>query len=425
MFKPNLELQKKVEELLKDPDTVNWVATIVSENAKINYKKHLAEYLLYRKTTIQNLITAFKKDENQEIKNLQAFVNHMLKKLAPATVGNYVSVIKSRMQYDSIPFIKSVKIPHRSYHPTVEDEVVPTNAQIILFLRNAKHATQVIISLISFLGVRFNVIGDLRVKDFPEMRITNDNQVIFEKMPTRVKIRKELNEKKKGSYETFLVEFGCMTIKNSLEIRMRTGEKLESDSLIVLTSCKNSSIMQKAKAIARRLNTVFEKIDYDSRPYSLKDYFATALLNTGIPQNYQTYFMGHSGPTQNVYSVNRKHSPEQTETMRQLFKEKIEPKLIPQETNVDASVRREFKKFGKEAFGIEISEEADTNETIAEIAEIYKAGKDDISRRENDQNPIKQKRIKEEEIDQYLADGWEITNVLANGSIIVKKIVLA
>ena len=125
MFKANPEIQKKVDEIFKDSDTVDWIATITSESAKINYQKHLAEYLIYRKSTIKKLVSNFKKDENKEIKNNQAFVNEMLKRLASGTVANYVSAIKSRMQYDGIPFTRSVKIPHRTYHPTVEGIKLP------------------------------------------------------------------------------------------------------------------------------------------------------------------------------------------------------------------------------------------------------------------------------------------------------------
>jgi integrase len=422
VFKANPEIQKKVDEILQDSDTADWITTITSESAKINYQKHLAEYLIYRKLTISKLVANFKEDENKEIKNVQSFANEMLTRLAPGTVANYVSAIKSRMQYDSIPFTRSIKIPNRTYHPTVENEVVPTKDQILSFIMNGKHATQVIIVLIAFTGFRFNVIADLRVKDLPEMRITEDNDIVFEKMPTRVKVRKELSKNGKA-YQSFLIETGCMIIKNSLEIRMTKGEKLDSESLLVPTECEKTTIRQRAKAIARRLNTVFEKVEYNSRPYSLKNFFATALLNSGLEQNLQTFYMGHTGPVQNVYSVQRQQPTEQIEKMRTVFKEKIEPNLIPQEGNADATVKREFKKFAK-AFGIDVSDDANTDETIAEIAEIYKAGKDDVSRREITPNPVKQKRITEEEIDQYLEDNWEITHTLSNGNLIVKKVAL-
>jgi len=71
MFKANPLINEKVTEILNDPDTKEWVETINSESARINYRKHLAEYLLYRKTTIQNLIKNFKKDENNEIKKFE------------------------------------------------------------------------------------------------------------------------------------------------------------------------------------------------------------------------------------------------------------------------------------------------------------------------------------------------------------------
>ena len=416
MFLANPEIQRKVEEILQDPDTNDWIETKSSESARINYRKHLAEYLLWRKLTIKKLVASFKKDENKEIKNVQAFANQMLlKELSGGTVANYVAAIKSRMQYDGIPFTRPIKIPDRTHHPTVENEVVPTKDQIISFLRNGKHATQVIISLIAFMGFRFTVIADLRIKDFPEMSIEN-NEVTFKKIPTRVKVRRELSKNGKA-YQTFLIETGCMMVKNSLEIRMRKGEQLDNESLLVPTECQKTTVRQKAKAVSRRLKTVFEKVEYSSRPYSLKNFFATALLNSGLEQNFQTFFMGHTGPVQNTYSVQRQLPTEQIDRMRTIFKEKIEPNLIPHEGNADATVKREFKKFAK-AFGVNVSDDAGTDETIAEIAAVYNSAKKDLSNRENP--VIKQKRIKEKELDNYLEQGWQLHTTLPSGDLVIK-----
>lgn len=131
MYKANPEIQGKVEEILKDPDTKDWIDTIGSESARINYIKHLAEYLIHRKSTVQNLVANFKKDENKEIKSVQSFVNEMLKRLAPGTVANYVSAIKSRMQYDGIPFTRSVKIPNRDDSFWNMDDVIKNTPRIL------------------------------------------------------------------------------------------------------------------------------------------------------------------------------------------------------------------------------------------------------------------------------------------------------
>ncbi len=416
MVQANQALLLKLEEILKDRDTKEWVETIASESARLNYPKHVAEYLLNRKITIKRLITNFNRDQIKETKKVQEFVNLMLKKLAASTVANYVSAIKSRIKYDGIQLIRDIRIPNRHLHPTIATEVVPTKGQIISFLRNAKPSSQVIVALIGFLGVRFNVIGDLRISDFPEMRIS-DKKVLFEKMPTRVKIRAGLSKNKK-EYQTFLIEFGCMILKNWLELRIRQGEQLDSDSLIIPTNSEeDASLRRRANIMARRLYTVFNKTDYKSRPYSIKDFFATALLNSGIQQNYQTFFMGHTGPMQNEYSVRRQQPAEQIELMRKLFKEKIEPHLIPQENHSQVAVKDAFKKLAK-GMGLEVKDEANTDETIEKIAMVYSAAKNDLKNRLK--TAIKQKRIAEEELDKYLQKGWELHTTLPSGDLVVK-----
>lgn len=323
------------------------------------------------------------------------------------------------MQYDGIPFIRPIKIPHRTHHPTVANELIPTKDQIISFISNAKPSTQTIISLIAFLGVRFKVIADLRVKDFPEMRITQNNEIIFENTPTRIKIRKELNKNGK-EYQTFLIDFGCKIIKNYLEIRMRKGERINSESLIVPTECDKTTTRQRAKAISKRLKTVFEKVDYDSRPYSIKNFFATALMNSGIEQNWQTFFMGHSGVIQNEYTVRRQQPAEQIEVMRNIFKEKIQPNLVPQSGDAESLVREKFLKMGRE-MGLELKDDASTDEAISEIAVVYKSAQSDLDERKNSETKPKQKRIAEEELDQYLDKGWEVVQVLNSGKLIIKS----
>jgi len=421
MAKLSLELKAKLEEILKDRDTKQWLITLTSESVQTNYPKHLAEYLLYRNQSVSQMIKNFKKDQSTESKRLQEFVNYMInnRELASTTVANYASAVKNRLEYDDIQITRRIRIKDRHIHHSVENEVVPRKEQILQFLQLAKPETQAIIALMAFLGVRFNVIGDLRVKDFLEMRI-DGQEVIFEKMPTRINIR-QTDNKSKHEYTTFLIETGCQIIKNSLELRLKRGEKLEPDSFIIKTDCKKDSRRQRANVVARRVYTVFDKIKLKARPYSIKDFFATALANTGIQQNYQTYFMGYKGYVQNIYSTNRKQPAEQIEFMRNLFKKNIEPQLVPQPNSNEARLREVWQQFGKQ-IGIEVKADASTEETIAEIAEVYKAGQEDLLNRENNVQR-KQKRIKEAELDGYLDDDWELQTTLPSGDLVIKKVI--
>jgi hypothetical protein len=375
--------------------------------------------------TVSELIASFKQDGMQETKNLNAFVNNMMQRLAPSSVANYLSAVKSRLGYDGLKLARDIKIKNRHRHHTVESQTVPTKDQIISFLRNAKPSTQVIIALSAFLGIRFKTMAGLKISDFPEMRITEDNKVIFEKMPTRVNIRDVLNKGQARAYMGFLIEFGCMILKNYLEIRMRKGENLDADSLILPTEGNTESIRNRSKAISRRLYPVFEKLGYESRPYSIKDLFATALANSGIQQNYQTFFMGHKGVMQNVYSVHRQQPPEQIEFMRtSLFKEKIEQYLVPQMNSADKVVKEEFIKLAN-AMGLKVKEDATTDETIEEIASLYSSAKEDLATRTPTKSSVstkQQKRISEDALDGYLAEGWEYVDTLKSGSVLIEKI---
>lgn len=86
MFTANPQIQEKVIEILKDPDTKEWTETIDSESARINYQKHLAEYLLYRKSTVQNLIKNFKKDENKETNYARVLIIDSQKNMKPVII---------------------------------------------------------------------------------------------------------------------------------------------------------------------------------------------------------------------------------------------------------------------------------------------------------------------------------------------------
>ena len=137
----NHDLDNKVKELQKDRDTTEWLVTIGSESAKINYLKHLAEYLLYRNISIKTLIENFEKDkktQKTETKKVQEFINHLQERIAASSAANYNSAIKSRLKSEGIDFVTEIKIPDRHVHKNIEKETTPTSEQVNSLIRNAK-----------------------------------------------------------------------------------------------------------------------------------------------------------------------------------------------------------------------------------------------------------------------------------------------
>lgn len=414
MIAPNV-LQTEISKLLNDKDTSEWIKSLESESTKRNYPRHVAEYLLYRKITISELIELFKEKHVEESKRLQEFVNKLLSDgRSPGYVANYVAGIRSRLGSDEIKIIRRIKIPNMHDRPTIENESIPTKDQIILLLEHANLRAKCCIALIAFLGIRFKAMAGLRVSDFPEMQVSD--KVTFTKTPTIVNIRKSLSKNKKP-YQTFLIAFGCNILKHWLEFRIRQGEKLTLDSYILPVDTSKESFNKKGASLSKVIDRVLGKLNDKSRPYSLKNFFATALLNSGIPQNYQSFFMGHNGPMQLTYSLRRQLPQEQIEEMRKIFKEKIEPHFIPIEASSDIQVKTAFRKMAKE-IGLEVKDDASLDETISVIAKVYSAGKADIMKRTSS---TKQTRIQEDELDKYLEQGWELVTTLPSGSIIVKQ----
>jgi len=86
-------------------------------------------------------------------------------------------------------------------------------------------------------GIRPKAAARLKVKDLSEMRI-DGNTVIFEKIPTMIKVPAQFSKNKKP-YFTFLIEEGCPYLKTMLDQRL-TKEKLEPDNYIFRDDGTNS-----------------------------------------------------------------------------------------------------------------------------------------------------------------------------------------
>jgi hypothetical protein len=115
-------------------------------------------------------------------------------------------------------------------------------------------------------GVRPEVIGDyygkggLCVGDLPELEIKQD-KVIFNKIPAIVVIRSELS-KTRNQYFTFLSEEGCSYVRDYLEGRIQSGEKIMTDSSIV-TPKRQIKPFVRTTNVSDMIRDAFVKRDFD------------------------------------------------------------------------------------------------------------------------------------------------------------------
>jgi hypothetical protein len=299
----------------------------------------------------------------------------------------------------------------------------------------------------------------LKVKDFPEMKVSGNN-VEFSAIPTKVAVRSELS-KARNKYLTFLPSEGCEYLKADLEKRLATGELFSPLTAIIsvkkgyekmgLATGNRSSGHITTKTVTKEIRNAMRP-RFKWRPYVLRAYFDTQLLvaeNHGkISHAYRQFFMGHKGDMEARYTTNKGRLPPAViEDMRQSFlkceeylstrpvSREEDPELTAIRTMVESHVLdlskpnvRQYliKKLGIQDMDVRVAkireqgvdeEEANARVIFGELG--VKPMQIETSKPKNNGDP--KKIVAEDELEAYLADGWNVQFVLPSGKILVQR----
>lgn len=95
-------------------------------------------------------------------------------------------------------------------------------------------------------------------------------------------------------YFSFLSEEGCQYLKTYLDMRMRQGEVLSPEAVVITPKAGGKAFISTAK-----IGEAMRKASNPNRPYVLRSYFATQMMMVEakglIIRDYRTFFMGHKG----------------------------------------------------------------------------------------------------------------------------------
>ena len=114
-----------------------------------------------------------------------------------------------------------------------------------------------------------------------------------------------------------------------------------------------------------------------------------------------------------------------------LFKEKIEPCLVPNEKDGERQINKTMKNFGMK-MGADIKEADTTDEAISKLTDKFSERIADVEKRHNEklenlfnqqltQISKTQKLIPESELEQHMRDGWEYRDNLRSGNVIIER----
>lgn len=353
---------------------------------------------------------------------------------ASSYIENYLTCVRSWLQFNDINLVRKIKIGNTSRTPTIEDEMIPPK-ELKQILNYAQERGRCSISFMGFSGLRPQALGNstgidgLEIRDLPEMEIQG-NEVGFTKMPMMVVVRPEIS-KAKHRYFTFLGPEGCDYLKAYLEKRLAEGEDLKPGSAVIAykkgygdtgfreTDRYNQHITR--KTLTKEIRDAMRP-KYEWRPYVLRAYFDTQLLvaknNGKIAHAYRQFFMGHKGDIEARYTTNKGRLPENViEDMRGSYRKSLEyletRKTQIAEDKLRDAMRRQLLLVA--GFSGEEIDELDTDMSDEEFQERVRRK---LLGPMNNGNS--QKVVNMDELAGFLEQGWNFVATIKNDKAIVK-----
>jgi len=346
--------------------------------------------------------------------------------LSPSTIEGYIKVYKSFLAFHDIMITKQIKIPYASATPTLRDEVIPTHNELnhIIMLSNVRDSTSILLMAQS--GLRISVIGrghdGLRVKDFPEMSITDDGKVEFQQTPTLISVRDELSKLGRSWY-TFGSTEMCQYLKAFLEDRIKKGENVGPESPIIVPIWRlgffKDPYPMTHVSLGDSIKKAFLRAGYTWRPNVLRRWCQTQLsiaVNRRLTsQAFAEHWVGHTGDSSHRYVLHKGATDSLIEEMRESYRKCEElltttnTQTIPSDTIRD-EVRQELLRM------MDVPE-VEIERYLALPDQVFKEW---IRNNYNAKPKVKQVLVSLDELPKYLEEGAVFVEKIGSDKVIVE-----
>ena len=433
-------MTKKYSEMLEDDDVRRWYENLAAKS-KITadvYLRTLGLFCELNRTDPKALLKTAKTKAFRD--NFLDFVRELERKgKAGSYIARFKKVIRSWLSFNGLDVKLKINIAREYETPRIADERVPSKEELDKILRMASTRARVSIALMAFSGLRPQSLGNydgtdgLKIGDFIEAEIKADS-IKFQKIPAILVIRKGLS-KVRHQYFTFVPQQTLTYIQDYLQKRVKTGEKLSKNSPLLGFDPrgfrKNSFL--RTNLVTRDIREAILKAGFNWRPYVLRAYFDTNMIiaesKGKISHPYLQFMMGHKGDIEARYSTNKGIlPPDMIEDMRKCYRECMPYLLTSVQTLEQSSIIREakieaLKSIAKSLFGIDLVEVkiAREKELGRELSKEEEIRLFEEQLRKVRENPDPQKIVREDELEDYIAEGWQFVSVLPSKRILIKK----
>ena len=445
---------KKYLDFENDQDLQRWLRNVrrgSPVHAEI-VRRQIGRVCELLSTTPDGMVQLAKSD----VKRFQDSLEDLVAKLeaerkSPGYIVGLLKAVRSWLSYNNIALMRGIKVSNRNATPTIENEQVPTQAELARILRTSPQRIRVAEALMAFADLRPESIGNfdgsdgLTLKDFPELRI-EDREVRFEKIPTMVVVRSSLS-KTRGKYFTFLSHEGCDYLKEYLEERIRNGEKPAPETPLI--GHDRPGAAEKEFSMTRKITHFIRKYmraaGVQKRPYVLRAYAETQLIiaesKGKISHPYLQFIAGHKGDIESRYSTNKgKLPPDMIEGMRAQYKacepflsttSQLEQSAVVKEAQIEALKSIAKNLLGIDLLDVKIAKEKELGKELApaEELEAYEREISKLSinpqklRKDQETGRFQNRLISEKHLERYLNSGWEMVQTV-NSRILIRKPIL-
>jgi len=370
---------------------------------------------------------------------------------SPGYIIGLLKAVRSWLRYNDVALMRGIKVTNRNATPTIENEQVPTQAELARVLRTSPPRIRVAEALMAFADLRPESIGNhdgsdgLTLKDLPELKVEG-KQVTFDKIPTMVVVRSSLS-KTRGKYFTFLSHEGCDYLKEYLEERIRNGQKLTPETPLIAHDRPRAA--EKEFSMTKKISDFIRKYmraaGVQKRPYVLRAYAETQLIiaesKGKICHPYLQFIAGHKGDIESRYSTNKgKLPPDMIEDMRAQYKacepflsttSQLEQSAVVKEAQIEALKSIAKNLLGIDLLDVKVARERELGKdlTPAEELQTYENAIRKLKinpqklRKDEEAGGFRNKLVRERELERYLNSGWEMVQTV-NSRILVRKPIL-
>lgn len=363
-----------------------------------------------------------------------AFMDFVRKMEKEGYAGSYIvrfkKVLKSWGRFNGEEISLDVNIKGESETPTIVNERVPSKEELARIIRKASSRGRVAISLMAFAGLRPESLGNyegtdgLRIKDIKELKL--GDTIEFTKTPASISVKSMLS-KARHRYFSFIGEEGVTYVKEYLEERIRQGEDLNYDTPLLQFDQKKDYVRKndflRTALITRDIRDAIQGSGLKMRPYVLRAYFSTALdiaESKGlISHPWRQFIMGHKGDIEARYSTNKRLPPDMIEEMRESYRKctKFLETRVSEVSEDNAKQYLQQQLLLTAGYKQEEIDKIDLSEMSNE--DFQQLLRDKLLGRLTD-NGAKQKVIPENEIENYLQQGYEFQAVLPSGKAVMR-----